>query len=47
MVGNMTWWYNNNSYLKFTRDNPAYPDAIEYKKEIKFGFKPGIDLRCQ
>ncbi len=32
MVGNMTWWYNNNSYLKFTRDNPAYPDAIEYKK---------------
>ena len=32
MIGSMTWWYNNNSYLKFTRDNPAYPDAIEYKK---------------
>ena len=33
MVGNMTWWYNNNSYLKFTKDGGAYPDAIEYKRD--------------
>ena len=32
MINNMRWWYNNNSYLKFTQDKPAYPDAIEYKK---------------
>ena len=31
MINNMNWWYNNNSYLKFTQDLPAYPDAIEYK----------------
>ena len=32
MVGNMTWWYNNNDYLKLTTSEGTYPDAIEYKE---------------
>ena len=31
MMGNMNWWVNNMDYLKLTREEGAYPDAIEYK----------------
>ena len=32
MIGNMTWWYNNNDYLSLTTSEGTYPDAIEYKE---------------
>jgi ketosteroid isomerase-like protein len=32
MIDNMTWWYNNNDYLKLTTSEGTYPDAIEYKE---------------
>ncbi len=31
-MGQSNWWNTNISYLKITNNDPAYPDAVEYKK---------------
>lgn len=31
-MGQSNWWNTNISYLKISNNNPAYPDAVEYKK---------------
>ena len=31
-MGQSSWWNTNISYLKITNNDPAYPDAVEYKK---------------
>ena len=31
-MNNMIWWNENFDYLSIKRDEPAYPDAIEYKQ---------------
>ncbi len=31
-MGQSNWWKNNINYLKITNNDPAYPDAVEYKK---------------
>lgn len=31
-LGQSNWWNTNISYLKISNNDPAYPDAVEYKK---------------
>ena len=31
-MGQSNWWNTNISYLKISNNDPAYPDAVEYKK---------------